>query len=184
VATAIANQAMVLDRRGDHRAAERRSREAALLARSMGDVDREANAVSNLGSAQGHQGRHDEALQSYGAAVAIYRAAGGKPRGLSFALSNLGHNLMILGRAGEARVAFEDAASIARAVPSPRAIALAQELAALPQQAYRRTRELTRRDLAALFEVSAEAEAAALAAGWVTDETRAQMAAALARSSR
>jgi hypothetical protein len=54
----------------------------------------------------------------------------------------------------------------------------------LPQQAYRRTRELTRRDLAALFEVSAEAEAAALAAGWVTDETRAQMAAALARSSR
>jgi enoyl-CoA hydratase/carnithine racemase len=66
----------------------------------------------------------------------------------------------------------------------PRALALAQELAALPQQAYRRTRELTRRDLAALFEVSAEAETAALAAGWVTDETRAQMAAALARSSR
>ncbi len=66
----------------------------------------------------------------------------------------------------------------------PRAIALAQELASLPQQAYRRTRALTRRDLAALFAVSAESETAALAAGWVTDETRAQMAAALARSSR
>ncbi len=66
----------------------------------------------------------------------------------------------------------------------PRAIALAQELAALPQQAYRRTRALTRQDLAEIFKGSPDRVAADLAAGWVTDETRAQMAAALARPSR
>jgi 3,2-trans-enoyl-CoA isomerase len=66
----------------------------------------------------------------------------------------------------------------------PRAISLAAELAALPQQAYRRTRALVRRDLAGLFESLNGQAAAELGSGWVTDETRAQMAAALGRAAR
>lgn len=66
----------------------------------------------------------------------------------------------------------------------PRAVALAAALAALPQQAYRQTRALVRRDLAAWFDVPAERVAAQIAEGWVTEETRARMAAALARQPR
>jgi enoyl-CoA hydratase len=65
-----------------------------------------------------------------------------------------------------------------------RAIALAAELASLPQQTYRRTRALTRSGLGELFKIPAERVASEIAGGWITDETRAQMAAALGRKPR
>jgi Delta3-Delta2-enoyl-CoA isomerase len=66
----------------------------------------------------------------------------------------------------------------------PRAIALAAELASLPQQTYRRTRALTRSGLGELFKIPAERVASEIAGGWITDETRVQMAAALGRKLR
>ena len=66
----------------------------------------------------------------------------------------------------------------------PRALALAAELASLPQQTYRRTRALTRNGLADLFRIPAERVASEIAGGWITDETRVQMAAALGRKPR
>lgn len=66
----------------------------------------------------------------------------------------------------------------------PRAVALAAELAALPHQAYRRTRAMVRSGLVEIFSVPAERAAAGIVEGWVTDETRAQMAAALGRQPR
>lgn len=62
-----------------------------------------------------------------------------------------------------------------------RAVALATELTALPPNAYRRTRELVRADLRAIFDAPGESPDALFASGWVTDETRARMAAVLAQ---
>lgn len=57
-----------------------------------------------------------------------------------------------------------------------RAIEYANELAALPPQAYARTRALVRRDLVRLFDEPEETLESLLASGWVTDETRAAAA--------
>lgn len=62
----------------------------------------------------------------------------------------------------------------------PRALELAAELAALPPKVYARTRALVRRDLVRLFDAPPESLESLLAEGWVTDETRAQMAKLLA----
>lgn len=61
----------------------------------------------------------------------------------------------------------------------PRALELASALTALPPQAYARTRALVRADLLALFDAPPERPETMLASGWVTDETRARMAALL-----
>lgn len=61
----------------------------------------------------------------------------------------------------------------------PRALELATALTELPPIAYRRTRSLVRADLLALFDDPPERPETMLASGWVTDETRARMAALL-----
>jgi enoyl-CoA hydratase/carnithine racemase len=61
-----------------------------------------------------------------------------------------------------------------------RAIELAGELAVLPPKVYARTRALVRRDLVQLFDSPPESLESLMAAGWVTDETRTQMAKLLA----
>ncbi|MBM4192014.1 MAG: enoyl-CoA hydratase/isomerase family protein [Gammaproteobacteria bacterium] len=53
-----------------------------------------------------------------------------------------------------------------------RAIALAQELIALPPKTYVRTRNLVRADLRRLFDSPPETLESLMAEGWVTDETR------------
>lgn len=60
-----------------------------------------------------------------------------------------------------------------------RAIALGQEIAALPPQTYRKTRALARADLVRLLEHPSESLASLMQAGWVTDETRERMASML-----
>ena len=62
----------------------------------------------------------------------------------------------------------------------PRSLALGAELAALPPQAYARTRALVRQDLRQLFAQPPESLESLMAEGWVTDETRAQLAKLLA----
>ena len=54
-----------------------------------------------------------------------------------------------------------------------RALELAHELAALPVQAYQKTRALVRADLADIFDAPMESPEHASVTGWVTDETRA-----------
>lgn len=66
----------------------------------------------------------------------------------------------------------------------PRALELASALTALPPQAYARTRALVRADLVALFDSPPERPETMLASGWVTDETRARMAALLGASAQ
>ncbi len=54
-----------------------------------------------------------------------------------------------------------------------RALELAHELAALPLQAYQKTRALVRAELIDIFEAPMESPEHASVTGWVTDETRA-----------
>lgn len=58
----------------------------------------------------------------------------------------------------------------------PRALALANELIALPPKTYQRTRDLVRRDLRKIFDQPSESVEAMMKDGWVTEETRARMA--------
>ncbi|MFZ9667089.1 MAG: enoyl-CoA hydratase/isomerase family protein [Steroidobacteraceae bacterium] len=62
----------------------------------------------------------------------------------------------------------------------PRALALAEELIALPPKTYARTRSLVRADLRRLFDSPPESLESLMAEGWVTDETRERMARLLA----
>jgi 3,2-trans-enoyl-CoA isomerase len=57
-----------------------------------------------------------------------------------------------------------------------RALEYARELAALPPQAFARTRALVRRDLVKLFDEPEESLESLVQAGWVTDETRERLA--------
>lgn len=57
-----------------------------------------------------------------------------------------------------------------------RAVALANELVALPPKTYARTRNLVRADLRKLFDAPPESLESLMAEGWVTDETRERMA--------
>ena len=56
-----------------------------------------------------------------------------------------------------------------------RAIAIGQEIAALPPQTYSKTRALVRADLVRIVEHPNESLASLMKDGWITDETRAQM---------
>ena len=56
-----------------------------------------------------------------------------------------------------------------------RAIAIGQEIAALPPQTYAKTRTLVRADLVRIVEHPNESLASLMKDGWITDETRAQM---------
>ncbi|MBM4229937.1 MAG: enoyl-CoA hydratase/isomerase family protein [Gammaproteobacteria bacterium] len=58
----------------------------------------------------------------------------------------------------------------------PRALALANELIALPPKTYQRTRDLVRRDLRKIFDQPSDSVEAMMKYGWVTEETRARMA--------
>jgi enoyl-CoA hydratase/carnithine racemase len=60
-----------------------------------------------------------------------------------------------------------------------RAVAIGQEIAALPPMTYSKTRALVRADLVRLVEHPTESLASLMQAGWVTDETRERMAALL-----
>ena len=57
-----------------------------------------------------------------------------------------------------------------------RALEYARELAALPPQAFARTRALVRRDLVKLFDEPEESLESLVLTGWVTDETRERLA--------
>lgn len=57
-----------------------------------------------------------------------------------------------------------------------RAIAIGQEIAALPPQTYAKTRALVRSDLVRIVEHPNESLASLMKDGWITSETRAQMA--------
>jgi enoyl-CoA hydratase/carnithine racemase len=57
-----------------------------------------------------------------------------------------------------------------------RAIAIGHEIAALPPQTYAKTRALVRSDLVRIVEHPNESLASLMKDGWITSETRAQMA--------
>ena len=57
-----------------------------------------------------------------------------------------------------------------------RAVALGEEIAALPPMTYRKTRAMARADLVRIVEHPTESLASLMQAGWITDETRERMA--------
>lgn len=60
-----------------------------------------------------------------------------------------------------------------------RAVALGQEIAALPPMTYSKTRAMVRADLVRIVDHPTESLASLMESGWVTDETRERMAALL-----
>jgi len=104
----------------------------------------------------------DTVYRAFERLVGAARAASMLPRGL------------MLASAG-ASSSTSPAASAAAEAVIERAHAHARELLRLPEQAYARTRALTRGDLVALYAAPRESLDTLLADGWASEETRAAM---------
>ena len=82
-------------------------------ARRLGDRQREADALNNLGNALRYVRRFDEAITAHQDAAAIYRDTGDR-HSEGMALNNLGADLHDVRRFDEAITAHQDAAAILR----------------------------------------------------------------------
>jgi tetratricopeptide (TPR) repeat protein len=93
-------------------------REAAALARDLGDGPAEGRLRNTIGILEWERGAYDSALGEYQRALALYEALGDRPsRGLM--LNSVGVTLKALGRREEARTCLEQAIAFHREAEQP-----------------------------------------------------------------